>query len=720
MLDETINSLNETQREAVLHTEGPLLVLAGAGSGKTRVLTVRVAYLLSLGVAPWRVMAITFTNRAANEMKTRLGQMVPDSAGDLWVSTFHAACLRILRRDAGKLGFARDFAVFDSGDQQTLIRDCMNELNTPTGRYTPQAIHGVISRAKNELLDPDALESRATNIFEVTTARIYGLYQRKLLSLGAMDFDDLLQKTVVLFRENRDVLEYYQERFLHLMVDEYQDTNRAQYVLVGYLAGLHGNLCVVGDPDQCIYGWRGADLNNILNFERDYPRAQVIRLERNYRSTRHILEAANKVIGHNQLRKEKVLWTDGLPGKPVTVFEAGSEKDEAGFVASQIHDLYRPGERGYRDFAVLYRTHAQSRPVEEALVKAGIPYVIVGGLRFYERKEIKDVLAYLRVVSNPHDTVSLERIINVPKRGIGSAYLSQLLSLAHERSLSPTEALAQAGDAPGLPVKVREAAVRLGGQIKEWQSWTLGLTPLVDDILARTGYWNQLAQEDTVEARTRMENLKELTTVTTAYDEQWGADWNLADFLADVALMTDVDRYDEDSDVVTLMSLHSAKGLEFPVVFLTGLEERLFPHSRTVDKEEELEEERRLCYVGITRAREELYLTHCHARSLYGSTMYNSPSRFLKEIGPDLLHPFGGGRPARGPRKQTASPVVAGEIPRFNPGDNVVHRVWGKGRVVRIEGSGPNAEVEVDFPHLGKKVLMLQYAPLKPAEQSGI
>ncbi|HUW66154.1 MAG TPA: UvrD-helicase domain-containing protein [Spirochaetia bacterium] len=717
MLDEIIENLNDTQREAVLHTEGPLLVLAGAGSGKTRVLTVRVAYLLSLGIAPWRIMAITFTNRAANEMKNRLGQMVPDRAGDLWVTTFHAACLRILRRDAGRLGFARDFAVFDSSDQQTLIRDCLNELSVATARFTPQAIHAAISRAKNELLDPDALESRAGDIFEATAARVFGLYQQKLQNLGAMDFDDLLQKTVQLFRENRDVLEYYQERFLHLLVDEYQDTNRAQYVLVGYLAGLHGNLCVVGDPDQCIYGWRGADLNNILNFERDYPRARVIRLERNYRSTKHILDAANRVIEHNERRKEKVLWTDGLPGNPVMVFEAGSEKDEAQFVAGQIRALAKPGERSYRDFAVLYRTHAQSRPVEEALMTAGIPYVIVGGLRFYERKEIKDVLAYLRVVANPYDAVSLERVVNVPKRGIGPAYYSQLLAVAREQSIPPAGALGLAGEVAGLPAKVKEAAVRLGGLITEWHAWTLGLTALVDDILARTGYWSQLAAEDTVEARTRMENLKELSTVTTAYDVKWGGDWNLADFLADIALMTDADRYDENSDAVTLMSLHSAKGLEFPVVFLTGLEERLFPHSRTVDKREELEEERRLCYVGITRAREELYLTHCQARSLYGSTMRNAPSRFLKEIGPQLLQPFGGGRQRPGSR--AATPPVSGEVHQFQAGDRVVHRIWGQGQITRIEGSGLSAEVEVDFPHLGKKVLLLQYAPLKPADGSG-
>ncbi|MDA8335887.1 MAG: UvrD-helicase domain-containing protein, partial [Peptococcaceae bacterium] len=657
------------------------------------------------------------TNRAANEMKSRLSQMVPDRAGDLWVSTFHAACLRILRRDAGRLGFARDFAVYDSGDQQTLIRDCLNELRVPSARFTPQAVHGVISRAKNELLDPDALESRAGNILEATAARVYALYQQKLQNLGAMDFDDLLQKTVQLFRENRDVLEYYQERFWHLLVDEYQDTNRAQYVLVGYLAGLHGNLCVVGDPDQCIYGWRGADLNNILNFERDYPRARVIRLERNYRSTRNILEAANRIIVKNELRKEKVLWTEGVSGKPVTVFEAGSEKDEAQFVSGLIEGFSRTGERSYRDFTVLYRTHAQSRPVEEALVMSGIPYVIVGGLRFYERKEIKDILAYLRVVSNPSDAVSLERIINVPKRGIGPAYFAQLLALARERSLTPAGALALAGEVPGLPAKVKEAAVCLGGLIEQWQGWTMGLTGLVDDILAQTGYWNQLAAEETVEARTRMENLKELSTVTKSYDQERGEEWNLADFLADIALMTDADRYDEASDAVTLMSLHSAKGLEFPVVFLTGMEERIFPHSRAVDKREELEEERRLCYVGITRAREELYLTHCQSRNLWGTVMRNGASRFLKEIGPELLLPYGR-QSARPAPHSAARAANDGETPRFRPGDRVVHRIWGPGEVVRIEGSGRSAEVEVDFPRLGKKVLMLQYAPLKPAEGS--
>jgi len=716
VLDDILAKMNETQREAVLHTEGPLLVLAGAGSGKTRVLTVRVAYLLSLGVAPWRIMAITFTNRAANEMKNRLGQMVPDAATDLWVSTFHAACLRILRRDATRLGFERGFAVYDSGDQQTLIRDCLRELRLEDRRFPPAAVHAAISRAKNDLVDPPAMRTRAGNFFEANVAEVFDLYQRQLQKLGAMDFDDLLVKTVRLFQENPDVLAHYQDRFLHLLVDEYQDTNRAQYVLVGYLAGKHENLCVVGDPDQCIYGWRGADLNNILNFERDYPRARVIRLERNYRSTRNILDAANRVIEHNQLRKEKVLWTDGERGAPVTVFEAGSEKDEASFVAGHIQNLSR--RRAWRDFAVFYRTHAQSRPLEEALVTAGIPYVIVGGLRFYERKEIKDILAYLRVVANPHDAVSLERIVNVPKRGIGPAYFTQLTALAGERSLPPAAALALAAEVPGMPAKVKEAARKLGELIEEWRQWPLGLTALVDDILSRTGYWDQLVAEDTVESRTRMENLKELTTVTGAYDQRCGEDWNLADFLAEIALMTDVDRYDEGSDAVTLMSLHSAKGLEFPVVFLTGLEEKLFPHSRAIDSAAELEEERRLCYVGITRAREELYLTYCQARNLWGSAMYNAPSRFLKEIGPGLLHPFGA-EPKVAAQARPKKGDDNGEAYRFQPGDDVVHRVWGRGRVVRLQGTGRSAEVEVEFPRLGKKVLLLQYAPLAPADGSG-
>ncbi|MQL53901.1 DNA helicase PcrA, partial [Desulfofundulus thermobenzoicus] len=630
-------NLNPAQARAVTHRDGPLLVLAGAGSGKTRVLTTRIAYLLQQGVSPLHILAITFTNKAAREMKERVAAMVPDVARELWVATFHSTCLRVLRRQARFLGYAENFVIYDDADQQTVIKECLKELNMDEKKFPPRALSAAISGAKNRLLPPEEYGDQADSFFTRQAARVYALYQDKLHRNNALDFDDLIMLTVRLFRENPAVLRHYQNRFRYILVDEYQDTNQAQYVLVNLLAAEHRNLCVVGDPDQGIYGWRGANIQNILDFEKDYPEALVVKLEQNYRSTQTILDAANQVIKRNRGRKEKRLWTAAGPGTPVVVYMAGDERTEAGFVADRVARLRQRGIP-YRDMAVLYRTHAMSRVLEEVFLSRGIPYTIVGGLKFYDRKEIKDLLAYLRLVVNPADTVSLRRIINVPRRGVGEASLNKLLAYSMEKGIPALEALARAPEVPGLNGPVRAACTglaRLFARLYE-QSGELSVTELARAVLERTGYWQELLAENTVESRTRQENLKEFLSVTREFDQR-AEDRSLPAFLAELSLVSDVDHYDQEADQVVLMTLHSAKGLEFPVVFLVGMEEGVFPHSRSLTEPAELEEERRLCYVGITRARERLYLTHSWQRTLYGVTRHNDPSRFLEEIPPHLL-----------------------------------------------------------------------------------
>ncbi|AEG15264.1 ATP-dependent DNA helicase PcrA [Desulfofundulus kuznetsovii DSM 6115] len=729
-----LKNLNEAQKEAVQHKDGPLLVLAGAGSGKTRVLTTRIAYLLQQGVDPHHILAITFTNKAAREMKERVQTMVPHVARDLWVSTFHSACLRILRKQARFLGYSENFVVYDEHDQQTVLKDCLKELNLDEKRFPPRAVAAIISGAKNKLLGPDAYQDEVFDFYSRHVARIYALYQDKLFRNNALDFDDLIMLTVRLFRENPAVLRYYQNRFRYILVDEYQDTNHAQYVLVNLLAREHRNLCVVGDPDQGIYSWRGANIQNILDFEKDYPDAKVVKLEQNYRSTQTILDAANHVIRRNRGRREKRLWTAAGAGNPVVVYLAHDERAEANFVADRITRLHRLGVP-YRDMAVLYRTHAMSRVLEEILLHRGIPYTIVGGLRFYDRKEIKDLLAYLRLVVNPSDTVSLRRIINVPRRGIGEASFNRLLAFSAAREIPVLEALARVEEIPGLTKSVRAACMelaRLFGWLYEHQG-ELTVTGLAWEVLQRSGYWQELLAENTVESRTRQENLKEFLSVTQDFDRQAG-EQTLSAFLAELSLVSDIDRYDEEADQVVLMTLHSAKGLEFPVVFLVGMEEGVFPHSRSLVEPAELEEERRLCYVGITRARERLYLTHCWQRTLYGATRHNDPSRFLEEIPPHLVTvddpldrgngakrpkpaPGGAGLP-RGAAKETEPgmlPPVREQAPvyAFSPGDRVRHRKWGQGTVINVRGQGENAELQVEFPNLGTKILLARYAPLE-------
>lgn len=719
-----LTTLNQAQREAVTHGDGPLLVLAGAGSGKTRVLTTRIAYLIREGnVDPFNILAITFTNKAAREMRDRIASLVPDLIDDLWVCTFHAACLRILRRHAGLAGYQPNFVIYDTDDQKTVIKECLKKLNLDDKKFAPPAVLAAISQAKNMLYGPAELEKKSYDYFSRTVCQVYHLYNASLKQNNALDFDDLLVQTVLLWQNNPDVLRLYQERFKYILVDEYQDTNHAQYMLVNLLAQRYRNLCVVGDPDQGIYGWRGADIQNILRFERDYPDARVIVLEQNYRSTRTILESANVVISNNRNRKKKNLWTAGPAGEPIVVYTASDEHTEANYVVDRIKRWHQLQQRPYGDFAVLYRTHAQTRVLEEKFVAAGIPYVVVGGLRFYDRKEIKDLLAYLRLLVNPGDRVSLQRIINEPKRGIGTASLNKIFAAADNAGVPPLTLLEDERDIPGLTSKARVAARTLGGVMRDLRKLVndLPVTRLVQLVLEETGYWRALEMERTVESRTRLENLREFYSVTGEYDSR-GEDGNLEDFLAGLALVTDLDQYREDADHVTLMTLHSAKGLEFPVVFLVGMEESVFPHSRALESRQELEEERRLCYVGITRARELLYLSHCWQRTLYGHTRVNEPSRFLRELPPALLSTRDPAEklisrdrhnpPARVDTKTTSS-GGSGRKKGYQPGEQVKHRKWGRGTIIEVRGKGDNAELKIDFPGLGVKTLLARYAPLE-------
>jgi DNA helicase-2/ATP-dependent DNA helicase PcrA len=722
-MQEMLSKLNPAQKRAVLHTEGPLLILAGAGSGKTRVLTNRVAYLIEKGVEPFRILAITFTNKAANEMKERLSLLVGEKlARGLWVSTFHAACVRILRREIKALDYQSNFIIYDSADQQTVVKNCLKELNIDEKKYTPRSVLAEISRAKNRFVLPAQYSQEASNYYENIISDIYQLYQDKLKSANALDFDDLLILTVKLFKENPSVLQYYQNKFQHILVDEYQDTNHVQYILIKLLAEAHRNICVVGDPDQSIYGWRGADIQNILDFEEDYPDAVVIKLEQNYRSTKTILKAANQVINNNFDRKEKALWTENEEGEPIICFMGQDERHEAEYIADEIYRGHNKEDRPYKDFAVLYRTHAQSRPIEETFIRFGIPYEIYGGLKFYERKEIKDILAYLRVIANPNDTVSLTRIINVPKRGIGEATLAKVESFAASHNCSLYDALNRAGEINELTPRFVNILMKFCSLLEDFRAKkdTIPLTELVEIILNATGYLTELENEKTTEAQTRIENLREFMSVTSDFDRH-AEEKNLDAFLEQIALVTDLDGYNEEQDAVVLMTLHTAKGLEFPVVFLAGLEETVFPHARSQLDETELEEERRLCYVGMTRAEQKLYMTRAWQRTIYGKTVYNQPSRFLDEIPEELKT----GTEKQNEIKTQTSPFIPSWskpnfAPRqtelhFNLGDHIIHSKWGEGVIVKITGSGEDAQLSIAFPNQGIKNLMVKYAPIRKA-----
>lgn len=744
--EELLTGMNDKQTEAVLQTEGPLLVLAGAGSGKTRVLTHRVAYLIEHNnVMPWRILAITFTNKAAKEMRERVIKLLGPDGNDVWVSTFHALCVRILRRDADKLGYNRAFTIADPGEQRTLIKRVLQQQNLDIKKFDPRSVLGAISNAKNALQTPAMMREAAGNPFETTVATVYESYQRELQANQAMDFDDLIMLTIKLFNQDADVLGYYQDKFQYIHVDEYQDTNDAQYTLVNLLAKKHGNLCVVGDGDQSIYGWRGANMENILNFEHDYPDAHVTLLEQNYRSTKTILRAANDVIQRNVNRKKKDLWTDNAEGEPISYYRGQNENDEAHYVVAKIQEERKQNHHDYGDFAILYRTNAQSRVIEETLVKANIPYTMVGGHKFYDRKEIRDVLAYLTLVANPADSMSLERIINEPKRGIGATSVEKLRDFAEMNDWTELEATQNISLATTLGARVRTAMEKFGLTLKHVQdrAATMSVSDMTSELLDQTGYMAALKASKNLEAETRIENIEEFLSVTQKFDDDWdNADHDetedrLVEFLADLALVSAQDDVEEEPAEVTLMTLHAAKGLEFPVIFLMGLEEGIFPLSRAMLEDDELEEERRLAYVGITRAQEKLYLTNAYSRMLYGRRQTNPQSRFVTEIAPELLHldyseTKSGLTPSRRDvpfARRTASAVAkpyAGKTGRVSEptgtgagkvswtiGDKASHKKWGVGTVVKVNGTGEDAELDIAFPEQGIKRLLAAFAPIK-------
>ncbi|EZP78386.1 ATP-dependent DNA helicase PcrA [Parageobacillus genomosp. 1] len=723
--EKLLANLNKEQQAAVKTTEGPLLIMAGAGSGKTRVLTHRIAYLMAeKHVAPWNILAITFTNKAAREMKERVQALLGGAAEEVWISTFHSMCVRILRRDIDRIGINRNFSILDTTDQLSVIKNILKEKNIDPKKFEPRTILGTISSAKNELLTPEKFAKRAGSYYEKVVSEVYEEYQQRLLRNHSLDFDDLIMTTIQLFERVPEVLEYYQYKFQYIHIDEYQDTNRAQYTLVKMLAARFQNICVVGDADQSIYRWRGADIQNILSFERDYPNAKVILLEQNYRSTKRILQAANEVIENNINRKPKRLWTENPEGKKIVYYEAMNEADEAQFVAGKIKEYVDGGKRRYSDFAILYRTNAQSRIIEEVFLKSNIPYQIVGGLKFYDRKEIKDILAYLRVIANPNDDISLLRIINVPKRGIGVSSLDKIVSYASENGLSVFEALGEL-EHIGLSARIAASLLEFRRQLEQWAQLQeyVSVTELVEEVLDKSGYREMLKAEKTLEAQSRLENIDEFLSVTKHF-ENVSEDKSLIAFLTDLALISDIDQLNEtngnNEDSVVLMTLHSAKGLEFPVVFLIGMEEGIFPHNRSLNDEDEMEEERRLAYVGITRAEEELFLTSAQMRTLFGNIHVNPVSRFIGEIPEELIETVNRRtlHAAASPTKHTGfrTPVLGsagGGTTVWKVGDKADHKKWGIGTVVSVRGEGEDQELDIAFPSpIGIKRLLAKFAPI--------
>lgn len=731
--------LNPAQAEAVKQTKGPLLIMAGAGSGKTKVLTCRIANLLEQGIAPYNILAITFTNKAAAEMRERVDRMIGNKAKDVWLNTFHSFCAKFLRREIEVLdGYKKNFTIYDSSDSLTLVKNCLKELNLDEKQYAPNSVQSVISNAKNALIGVREFERSADTFFTKKVAEVYTLYQKKLKANNALDFDDLLMVTVTLLQENEEVLQNYQVRFKYILIDEYQDTNAAQYLLAKLLAAKYRNLCVVGDADQSIYGWRGADIRNIMDFENDYPDALTIKLEQNYRSTKNILAAANAVIENNIDRKPKELWTQNQTGEKITCYLGNDERDEVQFIANTILKQKTIFNTSYGDIAVLYRTNSQSRVLEEGFMRAGIPYTMVGGLKFYDRKEIKDILAYLRVIFNPNDTVSLMRIINVPKRGLGDASIGKLNEYANANQLSLFDVVSNPDMVPGITARVKRPLELFAEFVFKMMAYqnNMSVMDLIDHVMKESGYLAELESEDKVENQTRIENLKELLSVAKDFAKSGEVD-NLENFLSQVALVSDIDNAELEDDRVTLMTLHSAKGLEFPIAFIAGMEEGLFPHARTLMNESEIEEERRICYVGITRARRKLYLTNAKMRTIYGKTLSYPQSRFLSEIPDEYLdrlvvraNNYGftnasnnqigfssSFRPTN--QMQTATtPTQRADVIRpdtnvaWRAGDKAKHGKWGIGTVVAVKGSGEEIELQIAFPEQGIKALMQKYAPI--------
>ena len=747
-----IKTLNPEQQAAVQQTEGALLIIAGAGSGKTRVLTYRVAYLLQQGVYPERILAITFTNKAALEMKHRILEMVGEAGQNIWISTFHSMCVKILRRDIEALGFKKSFTILDQDDSRRIIKRLIQERNLDDKKYSVSAVAEVIDRAKNQMQSAGDLLKSSRDPFGKNVAEIMKSYERYNLEHHSLDFNDLLNVTIQLFKEHPEILAYYSERFQYIMVDEYQDTNYSQYLLIKMLSSAHGNLCVVGDEDQGIYSWRGADITNILNFEKDYPQVTVIKLEQNYRSTQEILDAAHCVIEHNRQRKGKKLWTQRNSGQKVILLETENGRDEARSVIAMIEELSKEKKLDYDQFAILYRTHAQSRNFEDLCNEQGIPYVLVGGIKFWNRKEIKDILAYCRVMVNPYDDVSLHRIINVPKRGIGNTSFEHIRAFAQEMGIPYYAALEEVDSIPNLQgrvVKIVKDFVTLLDNFRKLSSY-LSISETLKTVAEKSGYLTELQYNNLQEQEERRENVGELINVAAEYEKKEDIDNTLEGFLTNAALYNQ-DEEERSEDVgprVRLMSLHAAKGLEFPVVFLTGMEENVFPMARASFDENDIEEERRLCYVGMTRAKDLLFLTYAQTRTTYGFTNYNPRSRFINEVDSGLLqvglhkakskkmevdpikpaaNPFQWDTWGKEHSKKQEFPALKSTVqsskpsPKTEPvkaltfevGEQVRHKIWNIGTVTKVEGTSDNQEIYVDFPDVGSKRLIVKYAALE-------
>lgn len=736
-MNNMLDKLNERQKEAVLATEGPVLVLAGAGSGKTTVLVNRIAYMISeKHIRPWNILAITFTNKAAREMKDRIERLLGDTAKDMWIGTFHSVCVRILRSCIDLLGYSRDFVIYDTADTKTVMKECLRELDIDEKSFPVRNVLSIISNAKNDLMDAATFENVYKSDYRMSIiAKIYYRYQTKLRKNNAVDFDDIILNTVKILSENPDVLSKYQDKFRYILVDEYQDTNNSQYLLINLLAQANRNLCVVGDDDQSIYKFRGANIGNILNFEDDYSDVQKITLDQNYRSTQNILDAANSVISNNKGRMGKSLWTSNGDGNKVFVYTGTNEYDEARYIARQIKKHF--DEQGsFSDCAILYRTNAQSRVIEEMLMRESVPYKVLSGLRFYDRKEIKDIIAYLRVVYNPNDDVSLARIINEPKRKIGNATLEKARNIAREKETSLYDVISHADDYPEFKTAIKKLLsfseiIQSLIKLKD----TVTIEDLTGRILNDTGYMPALVMEDTTESKTRIENLGEFISVITEFEKNEETGNTLGEFLENISLVSDIDGYDENEDSAVLMTIHSAKGLEFPIVFLSGLEEGLFPGMRSMESDDDIEEERRLCYVAITRAKEQLYITKTISRTIHGKTMPTTASRFFKEIPVEYLEDKTtlqpkvakvmqdlGVRNASAPKKEVymtkgfgSSVKSSGstDYSKFKAGDAVEHRTFGRGEILKATPCGNDCILEIQFESIGFKRLMAAFAKVK-------